>query len=130
MMGYGFGIWSVISSVLSAVLGGGMVYLFTIKSQKRKAKAEAEMVEANADGVELSNVEKAIKIWREMAESLACELEQQRKKSDELKTQIDKLTREVCRLSSINTKILHLLHKITPENLEQIVDDMKKIIEK
>lgn len=123
-----YGIWMIISSLTSAILGGGAIYLFTLKSKKKEAAATARNTEALADGSELNNVEKAIKIWRDMAEKLATELEEQRKKSDELKSQLDKLTKEVSRLSCINNKILTLLDKITPENIEQTVGEMKLII--
>ena len=125
-----YGIWMALSSLISAIMGGGAIYLFTLKAQKKKAAAEANQVEANAEGTELSNVEKAITIWRKMAEDLAKELDLQRQRSDELKIQIDNLSKQVAKLTCINSKILHLLDKITPENLAETVGEMKKLIEK
>ena len=127
-MGGAYGIWMVLSSLISAVMGGGLIYLFTLKSQRKKAKAEAEVVEANADGVELSNVQTAIKIWREMSEKLSSELDEQMQKSEKLKGELISLSNEVYRLTNINTQVKHLIDKITPENFEQTVNIMKKII--
>lgn len=125
-----YGIWMALSSLISAIMGGGAIYLFTLKAQKKKVAAEANQIEANAEGTELNNVEKAVTIWRKMAEDLAKELESQRQRSEDLKIQLENLSRQVARLTCINSKILHLLDKITPENLEQTVGEMKKLIEK
>ena len=61
MFEYNFGLWGAISTMLSALFGGGLIFsLLTIRAQKKKANAEAK-------GSELTNVETAIKIWREMS---------------------------------------------------------------
>jgi septal ring factor EnvC (AmiA/AmiB activator) len=111
------------------VLGGGMMYLFTLKSKKKEAAATAQNAEAMAESQELNNVEKAIAIWRKMAEDLEKELDKQRQKTVELTTQINELSKEVKRLTCINSRIMRLLDNITPDNIESTVGKMKKMID-
>jgi chromosome segregation ATPase len=125
-----YGIWMLLSSFISAFLGGGAMYLFTLKSKKKEAAATAQNAEAIAEGQELNNVEKAIKIWREMAESLKLELADSRAKRDELALQIDKLSEQVKKLTCITGRIAKLLDKITPENIEEIKGEIKNLIDK
>lgn len=133
-----YGIWMMLSSLFSALFGGGAMYLFTVKSKKKEAAAQAHNAEAVAETTELNNVQIAIKIWREMAEKLQEELNEQKTKSLELIAEINKLSvevatlnKEVLRLTGINTKILRIIDKINPEypeNYERAVIEMKKII--
>lgn len=114
-----------ISFVLNAVLGGGfLVSLLTLRSTRKKAKAEAK---AN----ELDNVQEAITIWREMAANLKSELAQSRKENDalvnEMRKEIESLRRAVSRLTTVNNKMLKLLDKITPDNLETMVEQIKEL---
>lgn len=114
---------SIVSLVLNLAFGGGLIAsLVTMKSTKKKAAAEAKTTE-------LDNVQEAVKIWREMAEGLKAELESQRQGRDGMLNQIDLLRKEVQRLTRINQKMVTLLDKITPENLEQMVDQIKKMHE-
>ena len=124
MFEYSFGLWGAISTVLSALFGGGLIFsLYTIRAQKKKANAEAK-------SSELTNVETAIKIWREMSVSLSDELKLQQEKSTELKIQVEKLSKEVNRLTCINSRILRLLDRITPDNIETTVQEIKRTMEK
>jgi hypothetical protein len=124
-MMYGFGIWSVVSSLISAVLGGGMVWIFAMKAQKKRLNAEAKGAEANAESTELNNVEKAITIWREMAESLKKELEASRTKYDEVTKQVVELKKSVDKLNTSNQRILKLLDRISPENMDKLIAEIK-----
>ncbi len=122
----------LVSIILNAVLGGGfLITLITIRSAKKKANAEAQATEAGAKSTELDNVQDAITIWREMAESLKQELANERLESNkvinEMRTEIESLGRAVKKLNSINNKMVKLLDKITPENLESMVEQIKKI---
>ena len=103
--------------------------LFSLKAQRKKVKAEAQHQEAVAESSELDNVEKAIKIWREMAESLKEELSDSRKKYDNLMTEVRELKKSICKLNTINTKILGLLDKMSPENYEKLIVEIKREIE-
>lgn len=124
-MMYGFGIWSVVSSLISALLGGGMVWIFAMKAQKKRLNAEAKGAEANAESTELSNVEKAITIWRQMAESLRAELEASRSKYDEVTKQVVELRKSVDKLNTQNQRILKLLDRISPENMDKLIAEIK-----
>lgn len=109
----------MISLVLNLVLGGGLIVtIATLRSQKIAASANAQIAVEEARADEIKNVESAIKIWREMAECMA-------DKYDSMSIQVDNLTREVARLNRINNRIVNLLDKITPENMEHIVAQIK-----
>ncbi len=120
----------LISLILNFLFGAGLfVTLVTLKSVKqeasgkaRKAIAEAEKEVAAVKKDEIQNVEAAIKIWREMAESMA-------ERHDETMREVAALRREVNKLRMINNRIVKLLDKITPENLQATVDKIKQEME-
>ncbi len=61
----------IISLLLNLFLGGGLIVtLVTLKAQKKRAAADAELAEANAKEQEIGNVDRAIAIWREIAERI------------------------------------------------------------
>lgn len=114
-----------ISLVLNAILGGGfLVTLITLRSTRKKASAEAK-------GSELDNVQEAIGIWREMAENLKKELSESRAENDvlqiEMRKEIEGLRKAISKLSTINNKMLKLLDKITPENIDSMIKQIKEI---
>jgi len=119
-----YGILMIISGVLNAILGGGLIITIkTLKSKTKEAEATARNTEAIAEGSEISNVEKAIRIWREVAEKMS-------EKSTVLSSQVEALTEEVNRYSTINSKIIVLLDKANTGNLECIINEIKNLIEK
>lgn len=116
--------------------GYGLYGMVTVKAQRRKAEAEANKVREEVKTNELDNVQEAIKIWREMAESLKAErdeykqsyLEVQKNNAD-MAEQLEAIRKELTRLTNINSKMVKLLDKITPENLSEMVDTIKKLHE-
>ncbi len=115
----------LVSLILNAILGGSLVVtLVTLRSTKKKASAEAK-------ASELDNVQEAISIWREMAENLKKELEESRGENEllaeKMHREMETLRKAVARLTNINNKIVRLLDKITPENLEEMVRHIKTI---
>jgi len=120
---------SIISIVLNGLLGGGFFIQFvTLRSLRVKAQAEADTANANTDSVELENVNRAITIWREMAESLKLELKESRDKYSEVADQVEALRKEVQKVNNTSNKILRLLDRITIDNLEKIVEAIKSEI--
>jgi predicted nucleic acid-binding Zn-ribbon protein len=89
--------WMDIASLaLNLIFGGGIIITFiTLKSQRKKAAAEADGAIASADSTELDNVDKAIKIWREMAMELKSELTSSRTKYEEVSVKVESLRRDV-----------------------------------
>lgn len=117
---------SIISIVLNGLLGGGFFIQFvTLRSLRVKAQAEADSANANTDSLELDNVNKAIRIWREMSESYKLELKEWRDKYLEVAMQVESLRREVQKVNLTSNKILKLLDHITIDNLEKIVEQIK-----
>lgn len=130
MYDFGFNIWSVVSTVLNVLLGGGfIVTVITLKSQKKRVSGEADQAAALADSTELDNVEKAISIWREMAESLKGELAATKDKSDLMAEQIELLRKEIGRLTKTSNRIISLLDNINHENFEKMVEKIKSEIQ-
>lgn len=116
-------ILQIVSLILNLVLGGSLIVtIVTLKATRREADANARKAEANADGSELSNTEGAIKIWRDLAVEMSS-------RQDELARQVEDLSVEVRRLKNATNKVIRLLDRITPENLEEMVAKIKDEIE-
>ncbi|HAQ21111.1 MAG TPA: hypothetical protein DCR40_18040 [Prolixibacteraceae bacterium] len=120
-----------ISLALNLIFGSGFIIsLITLRSQQKKAGSEAKGAEATAESTELDNVEKAIKIWREMAENLKAELTVSNEKYDAVAKKVEGLRKDVQKLNYTNQKILKLLDKISHDNLETTVAEIKEEIKK
>lgn len=127
----------IIATVFGFVGSGYGIYgVVTIKAQRRKAEEEANKVRGEVKTNELDNVQEAIKIWREMAESLKAERDEYKrsyievqKHNAEMSKQMDAIRKELTRLTNINSKMVKLLDKITPENLSEMVETIKKMHE-
>lgn len=129
MMAYSW--MDVVSIALNLIFGGGFIItLLTLRSQKKKANAEAKGAEATAEGTELDNVTKAISNWREEAEYFKKELGEARSNYSEVTAMVVKLQKSVDRLNYTNMKILKLLDKISHDNLETTVAEIKNEIKK
>lgn len=111
------------SLVLNLLLGGGlMVTVATLRSTKIEAAANAKKAAASASASEIQNVEAVIKLWREMAEKMA-------KDRETLAGQVEELSAEVRRLKNATNRMARLLDKITPENLSETIEIIKKEID-
>lgn len=119
---------NILLPIFSGLLSGGLVTLLTMRSLKVKAAAEAKTAEATAESNELDNVDKAVKIWREMAERLYSELEQSQRQSAQFMLEVSSLKKEVTKLSTTTNRIARILDQITPENMEHKVEQLKNEI--
>lgn len=102
---------NIITIVATLVMSGGLTYLVTIKSQKKKATGEADQAVAVAQNKEIKNVEEAIAIWKQIAFDLKAEMEDLKKQNTALKCQ--------------NAKIIKLLKTITPENQADVLAEIE-----
>ena len=117
-----FGWFEIFSLLINVVLGGGLIAtLVTLRATKKEAYAKAQKAVAEARTTELVNIESAIKIWRQIAQEVA-------EKHDSVSEQVEILRKEIRRLNNINNKILKLLDRITPENVECMVEAIKNEI--
>lgn len=116
--------WIEIASlVLNLVLGTGLIVtVATLRSVKAEAAANAKKAAAGATASEIKNVEAVIKLWREMAEKMAQDRET-------LVLHVEELSTEVRRLKNATNRVVRLLDKITPENMEETVNTIKKEID-
>lgn len=111
----------LLSLGLNVLFGGGFITsLISSRNQRKKLSAEAR-------GQELDNVQEAIAIWRNMASELRKELEASRQSYEAMSKQVETLKRAVSRLTTVNNKMVKLLDKITPDNLESMVSEIKKL---
>ena len=76
---------NIITIVATSVMSGGLTYLVTIKSQKKRATGEADQAVAVAQNREIKNVEEAIAIWKQIAFDLKAEMEDLKKQNTALK---------------------------------------------
>jgi predicted nucleic acid-binding Zn-ribbon protein len=118
----------LISTIVTILLSGGISTLVTLRFVRLKAKVDVKKAETDVKTSELDNVQEAVKIWREMAESLRDELEKSRNNYTKVTEEIELLRKQINRLTCINSKILKLLDKLTPENLEKMVEQIKSEI--
>lgn len=114
--------WTTITSlVLTFVAGGGMFKLVTIGSKKKKAEAEAKTSE-------LDNVQEAIKIWRDMAETLSIDLTKAREANNLISKQMNDMRSQVSSLMLTNDRILTMLNRMTCDNCKLVCEDIKNEI--
>lgn len=96
-----------ISEILQVIVGavaslGGISlikFLFFMQPEKRKARAEAEIKELEAD-------EKEMSVMRTLIDSLKQRIEQQDKKIGELNQRVDKLYEEKHELERLNNELI------------------------
>lgn len=123
--------FEIISLVFNIILGGSWVITFaTLRSIKKEASHKADKAAAAARADEIKNVDSAIKIWREIAENMTDKYSEMSERCDKLDSSVLELSREVNRLRVSNNKIVKLLDKITPENLENVVTEIKNELNK
>ncbi len=69
-------------------------------------------------------------IWRKLAEDMSDKYNDMSNKCEALSRSVENLTTEVNRLRLTNNRIIRLLDKITPENLEHVVAEIKQELNK
>jgi len=117
----------IISLVLNVLFGGGLwlslVQIKQIKEQKdeeiRRLKVDTKQVAVDTERTEIQNIENLARMWREQAELLE-------KKLDTMQTKIDKLENDLLKMNKLNNKIYKLLDKVSRENWEQLVEQVKE----
>lgn len=116
-----YGIIMIISGVINAVLGGGLIItLRTLKSKTKEAEATAKMAGANADSIEIRNVS-------DLTKNLIESTTQFDKKLDEYRKKLDLQDQELLQLKSINRQIVMLIEQLTPENIEFVVTEVRNL---
>lgn len=116
------GWFEILSILLNLLLSGGLlVTMFTLRSVKSAAASNAKKAAAAATASEIQNVEAVVTIWREMAEKMA-------KDRALLAEQVEDLSAEVRRLKNATNRMVRLLDKITPENMAETIEAIKKEI--
>lgn len=95
----------VLSEYLNLVLGGGLasaiIVIFTIRSALKKARAEAEKAQAEADTVKITNTEQATRILiQNIVEPLKIELNETRKDLNATKREMARLRKAIADANS------------------------------
>lgn len=109
---------SIIQLVMGGALTGFLSTILTLRATRKKADSEAK-------GQELDNVQEAVKIWRELAETFRVDIKNTQEENCELTKQIEGLRKEVVKLTSITKRVLALLDKVTHDNLDQTVKEIR-----
>lgn len=81
----------LLTLVVSNLFSGGLVYVFTIKIQKKKMSGEASLAEAEADAKKIENVESQLDIYVRMMENLKSEIMTSSEDVKQLKVGIQEL---------------------------------------
>lgn len=113
-----------IGLIVTFVLGGGLVAVFTIKPQKQKVEAEARQTQASANTTEIDNLSRIAKEWREYAEEAEMRYSSMTKL---MQTQINSLSADVEKLSKQLNQILKIIKEINHENLDKKKQEAKEI---
>lgn len=125
-------------ALVIALTGGAGAFISALVTwlfARRKNNAEA-------DKSELDVVDKAIEIWRTLAQDLNKELVTLRQSNADLATQVNSLTNkveeltaenaklsgEITRLRQVNNRIVKALKEITSENAEVMIAKLQKEI--
>lgn len=120
------GIIEIISLILNILFGGGLwlslIQIKQIREQKdeeiRRLKVDTKQVVVDIERTEIQNIENLARMWREQAELLE-------RKLDAMQTKIDKLEGDLLKMNKLNNKIYKLLDKVSRENWEQLVEQVK-----
>lgn len=115
-----------ITILVSSLLSGGITAIVTLRSTKKKSEQDVKTAIQETKKLELDNVEKAVQIWRELAEKFEKELTESQKRNEKFARQIEQLEKKVDKLNTTSNKILKMIDKITPQNFEKIVEQIKK----
>lgn len=131
---------TIIGTLIGAIFGGGGIWLFTISASRKEANAKADQAtedvnktKSEVKSSELDQVQEAIAIWRGIAEDMKTERDEYKANfllvsnhNAEMALQLESIRKELSKLSTINSKMVKLLDKITPDNLNEMVDKIKK----
>lgn len=131
---------TIIGTLIGAIFGGGGIWLFTIGAVRKEADAKANQAQEDVNKTksdvkssELDQVQEAITIWRGIAEDMKTERDEYKAAflevsahNTKMAEQLESIRKELVKLSSINNKMVKLLDKITPDNLNEMVDKIKK----
>ena len=102
------------------ILGGGLMAILTIKPQKQKVVAEAKQIEATAEGTEIDNADKVVKMWREYAEASNARYEAtilaMSATMSKMEVKMSEMECTVKKLTTTNNQILRILKEINHEN--------------
>lgn len=122
--------FEILSLIFNVLLGGGLLgTVVTLKAQKKKADAEAKGAEATAESTELDNVDKAVKIWRDLAESMEQRNKELIQNYSDLLIEVKGLRSEIKGQNTKINKILKILDTIDHDNMEQKVKEAKEVAE-
>lgn len=131
---------TIVTALIGAIFGGGGIWFFTIGATRKEADAKADdaqeqvnKTKSEVKTAELDQVQEAITIWRGIAEDMKTERDEYKaaflevsSHNEDMAKKMDSVSKELAKLSAINNKMVKLLDKITPDNLNEMVDKIKK----
>lgn len=111
-------IWTVVSMILSVATSGGFIItIATLKSSMKKASAEARTIE-------LGNLADVIETYKKLAVDLRDELNKEKEIKGQMVNRQKTIQVLLEKIYRSNTHILRKLNQITPDNLNEIVDEI------
>ena len=129
----GFDWVSIVSLVLNAILGGGLIVtIVTLKAQKRQAEANADQAAASAkqtvasaQTTEIQNFAEIAEKWRLYAEEAEMRYSSMNKI---MQQQITSLQSDMVKVNKQLNQILKIVKEITHENLEEKKKEVDAVV--
>ena len=120
--------YDIISIFLNLVLGSGVIVsLVTLRAQRQKVESEAETNE-------IQNLDRAVAIWRKMAEDIDARYNDLSETYNRVTAQMTIMEGKMAemdvtirQLTQTNKQIIKILNSINHDNLEQKKQEAKEI---
>lgn len=131
----------LISLIANIVFGSGFLGILTVKAFIKKADGDAsqsvaqgKVIQAQAENQQIENMTKIAEVWKEQTTALEERLKYKEEQHDlictqitELSAKVESLTKEVASWRILTQKMVILIDKVTPDNLEETKQTIKKL---
>lgn len=131
----------LISLIANILFGSGFLGILTVKAFRKKADgdasqsvAQAKVIEAQAENQQIENMTKIADAWKQQTSALEERLKYKEEQHDviskqitELSANVESLTKEVASWRILTQKMVLLIDKVTPDNLEETKRTIKKL---
>ena len=107
---------TIITSVISALFGGGLGSIIGWRAKKRQENADAQKKEAEAKGDQIENIEKMVeKAYKPIIDDLTKQIQKLQEKVDKLEEIKDKQNERIDELEEENRKLRLAVREVNPD---------------
>ena len=109
---------TIITSVISALFGGGLGSIIGWRAKKRQENADAQKKEAEAKGDQIENIEKMVeKAYKPIIDDLTKQIEKLQEKVDKLEEIKDAQNERIDELEAENRTLRSALRELAPDSI-------------